>query len=201
MEQKILFINVGKIKEKELMDSSWSYALDMSAASGLLDYDAAARITGQKARFVGNPNMSDLDNKPLYLPKKLNFNSSSPEADEFQKESDGKGNYINNPTWKKVLTCAVVVGSIAAGIAALAMGKGKIKMPDFSKLKSKINMPKFSFPKFKMPKFKMPKFSMPKLKMPKFSGIGNAIKNGATTVWNLIKKPFVALANLIKKKP
>ena len=87
------------------MDSSWSYALDMSAASGLLDYDAAARITGQKARFVGNPNMSDLDNKPLYLPKKLNFNSSSPEADEFQKESDGKGNYINNPTWKKVLTC------------------------------------------------------------------------------------------------
>ena len=183
------------------MDSSWSYALDMSAASGLLDYDAAARITGQKARFVGNPNMSDLDNKPLYLPKKLNFNSSSPEADEFQKESDGRGNYINNPTWKKGLTCAVVVGSIAAGIAALAMGKGKIKMPDFSKLKSKINMPKFSFPKFKMPKFKMPKFSMPKLKMPKFSGIGNAIKNGATTVWNLIKKPFVALANLIKKKP
>ena len=183
------------------MDSSWSYAIDMSAASGLLDYDAAASITGQKARFVGNPKMSDLDDKPLYLPKKLNFNATSPEADEFQKESDEKGNYINNPTWKKVLTGAVIVGSIGAGIAALVMGKGKIKMPDFSKLKSKINLPKFSFPKFKMPKFKMPKFSMPKLKMPKFSGIGNAIKNGATTVWNLIKKPFVALANLIKKKP
>ena len=88
------------------MDSSWSYAIDMSAASGLLDYDAAASITGQKARFVGNPKMSDLDDKPLYLPKKLNFNATSPEADEFQKESDEKGNYIsgvainNNGTYR-----------------------------------------------------------------------------------------------------
>lgn len=170
------------------MDSSWSYALDMSAASGLLDYDAAASITGQKARFVGNPQMSDIENKPLYLPKKLNFNKS-PENDEFQNSSDDDGKMIRNPVWKKIVAATIIVGGIAASATALIMGKGKFKMPDFSKLKTAI----------KTPKFKMPKFSMPKMKMPKFSNIGTKLKNGATSIGNFIKKPFVALMKLFKK--
>ena len=48
------------------MNSDWIYPLDMCASAGILDYDAAAYITDQPARYVGNPKFEDV---PTLLPE------------------------------------------------------------------------------------------------------------------------------------
>jgi len=181
------------------MATNWTSAVDMCAASGILDYDAAADILGQKPRFVGNPILADLPKvDPKYLPADTKI-KTSPDRDIFGNPVEDDGNFVQNPTWKKVLTGALVTGGVGAGIAALFFSKGKFKMPDLSKLK----FPKIDFSaiksKIKLPKFRLPKFSLPKFKMPKFSNIGSAMKNGAATAWNFIKKPFITIAKVFKR--
>lgn len=182
------------------MAADWTYPLDMCAASGIIDYDAAADILNQKPRFVGNPKISDLPKmSPLYLPEDTKI-QTSPDKDTFGNPVKDDGNFIQNPMWKKVLTGVLVTGGIGAGIAALLLGKGKIKLPDLSKIAGKIKLLKIDFSKIKS-KIKMPKFSKPKLKMPDFSKIGTTLKNAAETVWKYIKKPFSYFANIVKKRP
>ncbi len=165
------------------MNSDWSYAIDMCAAHGIIDYDAAADIVGQKPRFVGNPKMAEIPPlAPQYLPKDTKMQDPL-ETDEFVKPND---NLVQNPKWKQLLMGGIAIAGIGAGIAALIASKGKFKLP-------KLNM--------KMPSFKMPKIKMPKFKMPNWSGVKTSVVNGAKTVLNYIKKPFVYLANLIKRKP
>jgi len=153
------------------MNSDWTYALDMCAAHGIIDYDAAADILGQKPRFVGHPKMSELPSlSPMYLPEDTKM-KEAPLNDEFVKPDD---NLVQNPKWKKVLLGTIAVAGIGAGIITLLASKGKIKLP---------------------------KINLKNIKMPDFSKMKTSVANGAKTVWNYIKKPFIYLANLIKRKP
>lgn len=150
------------------MNSDWSYAIDMCAASGILNYDAAADILGQKPRFVGNPKMSEIEGiSPVYLPEGTKMKDPLSE-DGFEKleENDDK-NLVQNPTWKKVLIGGITALGIGAGLFALF--KGKLKMPKFSKIN--------------------------------FDSIKNSVVNVGKKAWGYIKKPFVYIMNLIKKKP
>lgn len=101
------------------MNSDWVYPLDMCASAGILDYDAAADITGQPARYVGNPKFEDI---PTLLPEGTKL-KDQPKTDEFGNPS----NVIQNPGWKKWLFGAIA----AVGIGALAFAgfKGKLKIP------------------------------------------------------------------------
>lgn len=154
------------------MNSDWTYALDMCAAHGVLDYDAAADILGQKPRFVGHPKMSELPPiSPKYLPEDTKMKDPL-ESDEFVKPEND--NLVQNPKWKKFLMGGLAITGLGAGIVALVASKGKIKLP---------------------------KIDFKNIKMPNLSNIKTSVANGAKTVWNYIKKPFVYLANLIKRKP
>lgn len=173
-------------KRNSFMNADWSYPLDMCAAHGIIDYDAAADILGQKPRFVGNPKMSELPSlSPVYLPEDTKMKEPLLE-DEFVKPDD---NLVQNPTWKKVLLVTLAAVGIGAAAVALLGCKGKIKLP-------KINLPKI-----KLPKIKMPKINLKNIKMPNFSKFKTSIVNGAKTVWHYIQKPFIYLSNLIKRKP
>lgn len=153
------------------MTSDWTYALDMCAAHGILDYDAAADILGQKPRFVGHPKLSELQSgSPMYLPEDTKM-KTSPLEDEFVKPDSG---YIQNPTWKKVLMGAIATAGIGAAIIAVLTGKGKIKLP---------------------------KFNLKNIKMPDMSKLKNGAKNIFNSVCNFAKKAFNSVANFFKKKP
>lgn len=125
------------------MALDWTYALDMCAAHGILSYDAAADILGQKPRFVGHPTLSELPPiSPMYLPEGTKM-KDSPQGDEFVKlEENDK--MINNPGWKKFLMGAIALTGIGLAAFALITGKGKIKfpknikMPDMSGIKNSI---------------------------------------------------------------
>ncbi len=109
------------------MSLDWVYPLDACAASGILDYDAAADILGQPARYVGNPKFKDLPTiNTSLLPDGTNL-KNSPQADEF---NNSNRNIVENPGWKKWLFGGLAVGAIAA----LLLSKGKIKLPDMSKI-------------------------------------------------------------------
>lgn len=154
------------------MASDWTYALDMCAANGIIDYDAAADILGQKPRFVGHPKLSELPPvSPMYLPEDTKM-KSSPLSDEFVKPDDS--GYIQNPTWKKVLMGVITAVGIGAGIAAILLGKGK---------------------------FKLPKINLKNIKMPDMSKFKNGAKNIFTHVCDFFKKGVSHIANLLKKKP
>lgn len=115
------------------MSSNWVSNLDMLAAGGVIDFDAAAYLLDQPARFVGNPRLENLPlENPSLLPEGTKL-KDLPKTDEFN--NSGK-KVAENPSWKKWTFGAIAAAIIAGGIFALS--KGKIKMPKFT---SKIKMP------------------------------------------------------------
>lgn len=105
--------------------NNWAYNLDMLAQNGVLDFDAPSFITGQAPRYVGAPSAppSPYVGPPYVATPQL----QQPEVDEFQKQKTkippkGEQNkdYIQNPTWKKVL-----FGALALATLGVAVWKGK----------------------------------------------------------------------------
>lgn len=109
------------------MSSDWLYPLDMCASAGILDYDAAASLLDQTPRYVGNPRFEELPANLLPEGTKI---KQSPTSDEF---GNPHKNLVQNPGWKKWLFGGLTVAATAVGI--LALNKGKIKLPDMTKVK------------------------------------------------------------------
>lgn len=110
------------------MAMDWVYALDVCAANGILDYDAPADILGEKARYVGHPDINTVPTIPSALLPSGTKLPDMPESDEFinPKKND---NLVENPAWKKWLFgigTAVVIGGTILGTL---ISKGKIKIP------------------------------------------------------------------------
>lgn len=162
------------------MDSSWIIPLDACAAGGVLDYDAAAYLIDQPARFVGHPQLESLPSTqtPLLLPPNTKIKG------ELQEDCFGApSSLINNPSWKKWL----FGGLIAGGIGLLTFKKfgklGNIFKPKATSSASTTSTAGIGT----------------KFKMPDFSKIGTSIKNIAVKIWNYIKKPFEFIAKKLKK--
>ncbi len=118
------------------MSSNWVSNLDMLAAGGVIDFDAAAYLLDQPSRFVGNPSLENLPlENPSLLPQGTKL-KDLPQTDEFNRSSKQP---TDTPAWKKWTFGAIITGLLAAGVFALT--KGKIKMP---KVFSKIKLPGMS---------------------------------------------------------
>ncbi len=127
------------------MSSNWAYNLDMLAQNGVIDFDGASFVTGQKPRYIGRPSMPPSPYVgPPYPPTPA---VNQPQIDEFQKQKnklpkmeEKDDSMINNPSWKKWLFGAVALGGlIFAGFKAKSIYnwvKGFIKKPS-SKFKFK----------------------------------------------------------------
>lgn len=113
-----------------------------------------------------------METLPMEYPPLLPDGVKLKDVPKIDEYTPSNGNLIQTPTWKKV----VFGGLVAIGLGALAMMglKGK---------------------------FKMPKFSTSKFKMSDMTKFKTSIKNSASTVYGYIKKPFVWLANKVKKTP
>lgn len=115
------------------MSIDWVYPLDVCAANGILDYDAAADILDQPARFVGNPKLQDLPPINIALLPEGTKMKEQPKSDEFEKPNN---DLVKNPGWKKWLFGGLTATAVAIGTVAILAKKGKIKLPDMTKLKS-----------------------------------------------------------------
>ena len=81
------------------MSSNWVSNLDMLAAGGVIDFDAAAYLLDQPARFVGNPRLENLPlENPSLLPEGTKL-KDLPKTDEFN--NSGK-KVTENPSWEKM---------------------------------------------------------------------------------------------------
>jgi hypothetical protein len=114
------------------MSSNWIPPLEICAAGGVLDYDAAADILDLPPRFVGHPEYFDIPvmDRPLLLPPGTKIKG------ELKEDSFGApSSLVRNPSWKKWL----FGGLVASGVLALVFRK-KLSLPKLSSLK----MPAFS---------------------------------------------------------
>ena len=96
------------------MNTSWVTNCDMLADAGIIDFDAAAYITGTKPRYYGSPNV------PVYqLPP---LNSPQPSQDEFKPSSSTTtdNNLVKNPLWKKVLFSVLAAGGLIWGFKKIS---------------------------------------------------------------------------------
>ncbi len=143
------------------MSLDWVYPLDALAAGGVIDFDAPAFILDKPARYVGSPRYEDIlniDNTAL-LPEGTKM-KQQPKSDEF---GDDSKNIVKNPSWKKWVTGGII-GTLAASlILGILTKKGKIKLPDMTKVKNTIkNLGSNAWNYIKMPftfiagKFKKP---------------------------------------------
>ncbi len=94
--------------------------LDRLAAEGVIDFDAAALLTGAQPRYVGNPHI------PMLPPTEVPVNSgqfNQPASDSFIDPKTGlpKTQLENsgNPVWKKILFAGLVIATGAFGISKL----------------------------------------------------------------------------------
>ncbi len=113
--------------------------LDRLAAEGVIDFDAAALLTGASPRYVGNPQI------PMLPPTEIPINKgqlNQPKSDTFMDPNTGlpktQPEQSGNPAWKKILFAGLV---IAGGIFGISKIKGvktffknkKITTPQFIK--------------------------------------------------------------------
>lgn len=114
------------------MSSNWVSNLDMLAAGGVIDFDAASYLLDQKPRYIGNPQIEGLPlENPALLPEGVKL-KDLPQLDEFS-QSDKDRNLVETPKWKKWALGGLIATAIGAIIFTLS--KGKIKMPDMTKVK------------------------------------------------------------------
>ena len=110
------------------MSADWVYALDMCAANGIIDYDAASDILGETPRYVGHPDINTVPTiHSALLPSGTKL-PDMPKSDEFVKPKKNDS-LVENPSWKKWLFgigTAVTIGGLIVGSL---IKKGKIKIP------------------------------------------------------------------------
>lgn len=89
------------------MNSDWVTSVDMLADAGIVNFDAAAYITGAPARFIGSPQY------PIY--------NIPPLAPPIQKDSyqASDTSIVKTPVWKKVLFGALAIGGALWGISKI----------------------------------------------------------------------------------
>ena len=93
------------------MSCNWAGNLDMLAQNGVLDFDAASYIMGQKPRYVGNPSHPNpFNGQPPSIP-----NLQQPEIDEFRPETKKDDKQPSLPAWKKWVFGALAVGVLVFG--------------------------------------------------------------------------------------
>lgn len=115
------------------MSSNWVSNLDMLAAGGVIDFDAASYLLDQPARFVGNPQIERLPlENPALLPEGVRL-KDLPQADEFAQAPKDR-NLVETPKWKKWALGGIIAAGIGAGFFAIT--KGKLKMPDMTSVKN-----------------------------------------------------------------
>lgn len=103
------------------MSSNWVSNLDMLAAGGVIDFDAAAYLLDQPARYVGNPQIEGLPlENPSLLPQGVKL-KDVPQIDEY---SGSNKKPSASTSWKKWTFGGLVTTLIGAG--AFALFKGKI---------------------------------------------------------------------------
>ena len=103
------------------MSSNWVSNLDMLAAGGVIDFDAAAYLLDQPARYVGNPQIEGLPlENPSLLPQGVKL-KDVPQMDEY---SGSNKKPSASTSWKKWTFGGLVTTLIGAG--AFALFKGKI---------------------------------------------------------------------------
>jgi len=112
------------------MNSNWVTNCDMLADAGVINFDAAAYVTGTKPRYVGSPNM------PIYQIPPLDY--SQPPQDEFKSTSRTDTSIVKNPVWKKVLFSIVAAGGLIWGAKKIgklpsALKNTGIKVSDWFK--------------------------------------------------------------------
>ncbi len=90
--------------------ANWVTDIDMLAANGVIDYDAAAHLRGIEPRYVGNPQFRT--GAPNVLPSTAVLHQSPP-TDTFSPTEDKS--LIKNPTWKKILFAAIAGGALIFG--------------------------------------------------------------------------------------
>ena len=115
------------------MSIDWVYPLDVCAANGILDYDAAADLLDQPARFVGNPKLRDLPPINIALLPEGTKMKEAPIADEFEKNNN---DLVKNSSWKKWLFGGLAAAGITTATMAVLAKKGKLKLPNMTKVKS-----------------------------------------------------------------
>lgn len=154
------------------MSENWVSNLDMLAAGGVIDFDAASYLLDKPARFVGNPKMESLPlENPSLLPDGVKL-KDLPSVDEYNGKGNNK-NVIENSSWKKWLFGAGIVGLAGAAIFALTGGKAKL-----SGLLSSVKG---------------------KFKTPSMSKFTTSVKDFGKKVFGYIKKPFTYIAKKFKK--
>lgn len=93
------------------MSCNWAGNLDMLAQNGVIDFDAASYIMGQKPRYVGNPaHPNPFNGQPPTI-----TNLQQPSIDEFKPQQIDKDNSPKLPAWKKWAFGLLTVGTLAFG--------------------------------------------------------------------------------------
>ena len=102
--------------------------LDRLASEGIIDFDAAALLTGTRPRYIGNPQM------PMLPPTEVPVNNgqfNQPSADTFMDPQTGlpktQPENSGNPAWKKILFAGLVVAGSLFGISKLKGVKNFVK--------------------------------------------------------------------------
>lgn len=78
------------------MNSDWVTSVDMLADAGIVNFDAAAYVTGAPARFIGSPQYPIYNIPPLAMPI---------QKDSYQSSDTS---IVKTPAWKKVLLAALL---------------------------------------------------------------------------------------------
>ncbi len=107
-------VNFGTV-----MNSSWVSHVDMLADAGIVNFDAAAYVTGAPARYVGNPHYPITSAPPLNiapLPK-----------DEYQSTTRTDKPLVTNPPWKTIAFSILAVGGLLFGVHKLGKLPSAIK--------------------------------------------------------------------------
>lgn len=107
--------------------------LDRLASEGVIDFDAAALLTGAQPRYVGNPHI------PMLPPTEVPINSgqfNAPKADTYIDPKTGlpktQIEKSGNPAWKKILFAGLVIAASAFGISKLKGVKNFLKNKNIS---------------------------------------------------------------------
>lgn len=112
------------------MNSNWVTSCDMLADAGIINFDAAAYITGTTPRYVGSPQV------PVYQISPLDY--SQPQQDEFKLTSSKDTSIVKNPVWKKVLFSFLAAGGLIWGAKKIgklpsALKNTGVKISDYFK--------------------------------------------------------------------
>ena len=97
------------------MNSDWVTSVDMLAEAGIVNFDAAAYVTGAPARFIGSPQYPIYNIPPLAMPI---------QKDSYQSSDTS---IVKTPAWKKVLFGGLAIGGALWGISKIKKAPQMVK--------------------------------------------------------------------------